>query len=46
MERFLELQEPWGVRHPAIVKPWSGSWAESVPFLSFEAVRVGGHFPP
>src|SRR3954471_7053971 len=36
-ERFLEFQESWGRKYPAIVKLWSDAWAEFVPFLSFDA---------
>lgn len=36
MERFLEFQETWGKKYPAIVKLWSDAWAEFVPFLSFD----------
>lgn len=32
-ERFLEFQESWGRKYPAIVKLWSDAWAEFVPFL-------------
>jgi transposase-like protein len=35
-ERFLEFQEAWGKKYPAIVKLWSDAWAEFVPFLSFD----------
>ncbi|GAA0698860.1 hypothetical protein GCM10009536_34470 [Streptomyces thermocarboxydus] len=35
-KRFLELQEPWGTKYPAIVQLWSDAWAEFVPFLSFD----------
>ena len=35
-ERFLEFQEEWGQRYPAIVRLWSNSWAEFVPFLQFD----------
>jgi len=36
MERFLEFQETWGKKYPAIVRLWSDAWAEFVPFLSFD----------
>lgn len=36
-ERFLEFQEEWGAKYPAIVKLWSDAWAEFVPFLQFDA---------
>lgn len=36
IERFLEFQESWGQKDPAIVKLWSDAWAEFVPFLSFD----------
>ena len=35
-ERFLEFQEAWGAKYPAIVRLWSNSWAEFVPFLQFD----------
>ncbi|WP_406271135.1 IS256 family transposase [Actinacidiphila glaucinigra] len=35
-ERFLEFQEAWGRKYPAIVKLWSDAWAEFVPFLSYD----------
>ena len=35
-ERFLEFQESWGRKYPAIVKLWSDAWVEFVPFLSFD----------
>jgi putative transposase len=35
-ERFLEFTESWGTKYPAIVKLWSGAWAEFVPFLAFD----------
>lgn len=35
-ERFLEFSEEWGKKYPAIVRLWSNSWAEFVPFLQFD----------
>ncbi|MBG6185530.1 transposase-like protein [Arthrobacter sp. CAN_A214] len=35
-DRFLEFQEEWGQKYPAIVRLWSNSWAEFVPFLQFD----------
>lgn len=35
-DRFLEFQEEWGRKYPAIVRLWSNSWAEFVPFLQFD----------
>ncbi|MFE5588616.1 IS256 family transposase [Kitasatospora sp. NPDC056531] len=35
-DRFLEFQESWGDKYPAIVKMWSDAWAEFVPFLQFD----------
>ena len=35
-ERFLEFQEEWGAKYPAIVRLWSDAWAEFVPFLQFD----------
>ncbi|WP_244257273.1 IS256 family transposase [Kitasatospora cineracea] len=34
-ERFLEFQEAWGRKYPAIVRLWENAWAEFVPFLQF-----------
>ena len=39
-ERFLEFQEEWGQKYPAIVRLWSNSWAEFVPFLQFDLVSL------
>ncbi|MGW7441741.1 IS256 family transposase [Streptomyces sp. NPDC054849] len=36
-DRFLEFQEEWGVKYPAIVRLWENAWAEFVPFLQFDA---------
>ncbi|WUO94610.1 IS256 family transposase [Streptomyces sp. NBC_00272] len=36
MERFLEFQEEWGQKYPAIVRLWENAWAEFVPFLQFD----------
>jgi putative transposase len=35
-DRFLDFQEEWGVKYPAIVRLWEKSWAEFVPFLQFD----------
>lgn len=35
-ERFLEFQEAWGGKYPAIVRLWDNAWAEFVPFLGFD----------
>ena len=35
-DRFLEFQEAWGAKYPAIVRLWENSWAEFVPFLQFD----------
>ncbi|MEV7983489.1 IS256 family transposase [Streptomyces sp. NPDC086519] len=35
-ERFLDFQEAWGRKYPAIIKLWENAWAEFVPFLSFD----------
>ncbi|WP_083753588.1 IS256 family transposase [Actinosynnema sp. ALI-1.44] len=35
-ERFSEFVESWGGRYPAIVRLWDNTWAEFVPFLSFD----------
>ncbi|MFJ7272842.1 IS256 family transposase [Streptomyces sp. NPDC099050] len=36
MDRFLEFQEEWGRKYPAIVRLWENAWAEFVPFLQFD----------
>jgi putative transposase len=36
LERFLEFQEAWGRKYPAIIKLWESAWAEFVPFLNFD----------
>jgi transposase-like protein len=39
-DRFLDFQEEWGDKYPAIVRLWENSWAEFVPFLQFDpAIR-------
>lgn len=35
-ERFLEFQEAWGGKYPAIVRLWENAWPEFVPFLQFD----------
>jgi transposase-like protein len=35
-DRFLEFQEVWEGRYPAIIRLWSNAWPEVVPFLSFD----------
>ncbi|MGR8009577.1 IS256 family transposase [Streptomyces hypolithicus] len=35
--QFLEFAEVWGKKYPAIVRLWESSWAESTPFLQFDA---------
>jgi putative transposase len=35
-DRFLEFQEEWGAKYPAIVRLWENAWAKSVPFLPFD----------
>ena len=35
-ERFLEFQETWGAKYPAVIRLWSNAWAEFVPFLQFD----------
>jgi putative transposase len=38
--RFLDFQEVWGAKYPAIVRLWENAWAEFVPFLQFDpAIR-------
>jgi transposase-like protein len=36
MERWLEFEQVWGTKYPAIVRLWENSWAEFVPFLNFD----------
>ena len=35
-DRFLEFQEVWEGKYPAIIRLWSNAWPEVVPFLSFD----------
>lgn len=35
-DRFLDFQEAWGAKYPAVVKLWESAWAEFVPFLQFD----------
>ncbi|MFE2546930.1 IS256 family transposase [Actinacidiphila glaucinigra] len=35
-DRFLDFQEQWGAKYPAIVRLWENAWAEFVPFLQFD----------
>ncbi|GAB3276519.1 IS256 family transposase [Sinomonas notoginsengisoli] len=35
-ERFLEFDEQWGSKYPAIARLWENAWAEFVPFLQFD----------
>ena len=35
-ERFLEFQETWGAKYPAVIRLWSNAWAEFVPFLQID----------
>ncbi|WP_349261910.1 IS256 family transposase [Actinocrinis sp.] len=36
LERFLEFQEAWGHKYPAIIRLWESAWSEFVPFLNFD----------
>ncbi len=36
LERFLEFQESWGGKYPAIIRLWESAWSEFVPFLNFD----------
>lgn len=36
LERFLEFQELWGRKYPAIIRLWESAWSEFVPFLNFD----------
>jgi transposase-like protein len=36
MERFVEFEQAWGRKYPAIIKLWNSAWAEFVPFLNFD----------
>ncbi|MCX4785223.1 MULTISPECIES: IS256 family transposase [unclassified Streptomyces] len=36
LERFMEFNEAWGRKYPAIVRLWESAWAEFVPFLQFD----------
>ncbi len=35
-DRFLDFQEEWGAKYPAIVRLWENAWAEFTPFLRFD----------
>ena len=35
-DRFLDFQDKWGQKYPAIVKLWENAWAEFTPFLQFD----------
>lgn len=35
-DRFLDFQEAWGPKYPAIVRLWENAWAEFTPFLRFD----------
>ncbi|MFB7294218.1 IS256 family transposase [Actinacidiphila glaucinigra] len=35
-DRFLDFQEQWGAKYPAIVRLWENAWPEFVPFLQFD----------
>lgn len=35
LDRFAEFSEKWEKRYPAIIRLWTNSWAEFVPFLRF-----------
>jgi transposase-like protein len=35
-DRFLDFQEAWGTKYPAIVRLWENAWAEFTPFLRFD----------
>lgn len=35
-DRFLDFQEAWGQKYPAIVRLWENAWAEFTPFLRFD----------
>jgi len=35
-DRFLEFQEAWGEKNPAVVRLWENAWAEFTPFLPFD----------
>src|SRR6266568_1357963 len=36
MDRFLQFQEVWESKYPAIIRVWERAWPEMVPFLSFD----------
>src|SRR5690606_41794266 len=35
LDRFAEFSDEWESRYPAIIRLWTGAWAEVVPFLRF-----------
>jgi len=36
LDRFAEFGEKWEKRYPAIIRLWTNTWAEFVPFLQFD----------
>jgi putative transposase len=36
LDRFAEFADKWEKRYPAIIRLWTGAWAEFVPFLQFD----------
>ena len=40
LDRFAEFSDKWEKRYPAIIRLWTNTWAEFVPFLQFDnAIR-------
>ncbi|MGH3999628.1 MAG: transposase [Pseudonocardiaceae bacterium] len=36
LDAFAEFSEKWEKKYPAIIRLWTGAWAEFVPFLQFD----------
>jgi putative transposase len=36
LDAFAEFSEKWEKKYPAIIRLWTGAWAEFVPFLRFD----------
>lgn len=36
LDRFADFSDKWEKRYPAIIRLWTGAWAEFTPFLQFD----------
>jgi transposase-like protein len=36
LDAFAEFSQKWEKKYPAIIRLWTGAWAEFVPFLRFD----------